>query len=40
MRSALAICREHGQPLSWWHGLDTSEQAIYLADQRLRASRR
>lgn len=38
MRSALAICREHGQPLSWWSSLDTSDQALYLADVRLRIS--
>jgi hypothetical protein len=36
MRAGLAICREHGQPLSWWLELDTADQAVYLADQRLR----
>jgi len=36
MRAALAICREYGQPLAWWWGLETADQALYLADLQVR----
>jgi hypothetical protein len=37
MRAMLAIAREHGQPLSWFGSLDSDDQALLLADWRLRA---
>jgi hypothetical protein len=36
MRCALSICREYGQPLAWWWGLPSDEQALYLADIQVR----
>lgn len=36
MRVGLAICREYGQGPSWWAGLPRSDQALLIADYRLR----
>jgi hypothetical protein len=33
MRGALEVCREHGQPPSWWAGLDRGDRALLLADR-------
>jgi hypothetical protein len=38
MRDILAICREHGQPPSWWSRLDHTDRLILLADLRARAT--
>lgn len=32
MKDVLRICREHGQPRSWWQGLPRRERALLLAD--------
>jgi len=36
MRAALRICREHGQPPSWWSGMTRGDRTLLLADQRMR----
>lgn len=36
MRGALEVCREHGQPPSWWAGLDRGDRALLLGDRDLR----
>ena len=36
MSAALRICRDYGQPPSWWSGLSRSDQALLLAEQRER----
>lgn len=36
MRTALEVCREHGQPPSWWDGLDRGDRALLLAERSLR----
>lgn len=36
MRGILAICREHGQPPSWWDSLSTDDQAVLIADWNVR----
>lgn len=33
----MRLCREYGQPLTWWDSLPSGEQALYLADLLLRA---
>lgn len=40
MREALDIAREHGQGPSWWSELARGEQALLLADRRLRNEER
>lgn len=36
----LAVCREWGQPLSWWTDMDAADRALVVADYRLRARER
>jgi|DEB0MinimDraft_10_1074344.scaffolds.fasta_scaffold01141_6 hypothetical protein len=38
MRAVLRLCREHGQPPAWWDTLPNSDQALLLADLRMRAN--
>lgn len=33
----MAICREYGQPPSWWDTIDRGQQAELWADAQLRA---
>lgn len=40
MRTIVTICRELGHPPSWWDTLDSGDQALLLADLRLRAGER
>ena len=37
MRVVLAICREHGQPPSWFDTLTRGDQVALMADYNLRA---
>jgi len=37
MRATLRLCREYGQPPSWWDGLDREDQVLLLADLRVRS---
>jgi hypothetical protein len=32
----LAVCRDWGQPLSWWAALDPADRALVVADYRMR----
>jgi hypothetical protein len=36
MRVVLHLCREHSQPPAWWETCTRGEQAIMLADYRIR----
>lgn len=36
MMAVLRLCREHGQPPTWWDTLNSSDQALLLADLRVR----
>lgn len=36
MKDVLRICREHGQPRTWWQGLPRREWALLVADLRER----
>lgn len=36
MINVLRICREYGRSLDWFDQLSSGEQAIYLADLRIR----
>ena len=38
MRNILHLCREYGQPPSWWETLDLGDRALMLADLRERTA--
>lgn len=35
----LAICREHGQPPSWWGTLTPDDRVLLIATERIRRRR-
>ena len=37
MADSLRVCREYGQPPSWWDGLPRGDRALLIADLHERA---
>lgn len=38
MRNILDICREYGEPPSWWDTLPDGDQVLLLGDYRVRVA--